>query len=150
MNDIDQELFAFIANRPAILALLSNNGTVANCRVYPDQAPQSAIFPRVSMHLISSVGETHLGGSTALQHDVWQLSVWAMSASDRKAVSNALRRELHCAQGFYMGDVHVSSCKLTNEVTGAREEDAGDDIPILSNHMTFSIWYTRAETPHTL
>lgn len=150
MNDIDQELFTFIANRKSILALLSADGTVNACRIFPDQAPQSAVFPRVTFNCVSSVGETHMGGSTPLQHDNWQMSVWAGSASSRKAVSNALRNELHCAQGFDMGDVHVSSCKLTNEYTGAVDEDAANDEPILANHMNFSIWYTRPETAHTL
>lgn len=150
MKDVDEELFAFIANRPSILALLSSDGTVTSCRIYPDQAPQSAAFPRVTFNCVASVGETHMGGSTNLQHDIWQFSVWAMSSAERKAVSNAIRNELHCAQLFNMGDVFVSSCKLTNEYTGAVDKESGDDVPVLANHMTFSIWYTRPATVHIL
>lgn len=150
MNDLEQELSSYIRNIPGLLTLLSDNGTAEHCRIYPDQAPQTAAFPRVTMQRISDVGVDHMGGANDLSHALYQVDVWAMSASDRKAVSNAIRLALHGAQGFTMGDVAVRSVRLRGESDSVLDEEAGDDVPISRTRMDFSIWYQREAPSFTL
>jgi hypothetical protein len=150
MKDLEQELFTYLSNRPAILALLSADGTLANCRIFPDQAPQSAIFPRVTYQRISDVGIDHMGGGSDLSHALFQVDVWAMSSADRKAVSNAVRSVLHGAQRFSMGEVGINSIRLRGETDSVVDEEAGDDVPISRTRMDFSIWYQRTAPAFTL
>lgn len=150
MNDIEQELYAYLKQVPAVVALLSADGNPANTRIFPDVAPQSAAYPRASYQRITDVGLNHLGGAVPLSRALFQIDAFAKTPATRKAITNAIRNALHGAQGFDMGDVSVREVCLRSEVDDTIYIGDGTDVPVYHTRMDMSFWYVRSAPAHTL
>ena len=149
MSDIEQELYKYVRQVPDVIAALGT-GAPENTRLFPDVAPQSAVYPRASYQRISDSGVVYMGGGSDLSHALFQFDVFARSPADRKAASNAIRKALHGAQGFDAGEVAVRSVKLNGEVDTADYIDDGTDVPVYRTRMDFMIWYKRTAPAFTL
>lgn len=84
---IEASLFAYLQSRPTITALVGN-------RIFPQAAAQGSATPYIVYSLLNDQPIQHAGGSSTLARKAFTLTVFASSAAQARAVSNAIRLEL--------------------------------------------------------
>ena len=82
--------------------------TAVSGRVFPMILPQNVTFPCISYILISDPGAQDHDGPTETREALYQVSSWARTYTEARAVATAIRTALEGYRGA-MGTVNVST-----------------------------------------
>ena len=105
---------------PARLEAVAAVTNLVGTRIYPVRAPQGATRPFVTVQRISAVREVAFGVNPGLARPRFQVTAWAATYAEAKAVQTAVRQALERHRGTTLG-VEILDCFVDND------EDLMDD-----------------------
>ena len=126
------ELFAYL-NADAPLTVL------VGARIFPQIAPPSASFPRVTITRIVNGHERHMLASSGLSRATYQIDSWALNSPSVEAVAEALRNALDGFIGKLMGGIDIRSIFLVDENDNIEEPTDGSDNSIYRISQDYTI-----------
>lgn len=133
---LETELYKHLRDNPGVSAVVSN-------RIYPSQAPTSAVLPYVTYTRIADVPDRHLLGPSGLSRATIQIDCWGATNSQNAAVSEAIRLALD-GRRDELGEVDVRSIILENETESVEAPDDSSQDATFRTRMDFDFWYRRS------
>lgn len=112
-------LYAKLSGTTAVTDLIST-------RVYPDVAPEGAIYPFVTFQQVSdgNLDARPLVGAATYFRTLQQIDIYARLRSEADAVANAIRGALDGATGQTWGGVAIKAALFDQQIDADFEEDA--------------------------
>ena len=139
---IEKALYDYLSTKAGVVAQVST-------RVYPDIAPESAVYPFITVTITNETHDHHMQGGSGLANPTIQLDVWAETLPTRVAAAEAVRLSLDGFRGAMGTDsLSIRSCFLVNKSNFQEQDAEGRGNPVYRSSMDFSIWHV--ETVPTL
>lgn len=108
---IEAALTALINSTAPVTALIGNTPT----RFYPDAIPQGSALPAIAYQRISSAQQRPLRGKASLFNPLFQLTIWANSAAERRQVKTALIEALTAVQNTVYAGVRIDAILIDDD-----------------------------------
>lgn len=128
---IEEALFEYVTTCPPIHALIEN-------RFYPVVAPQADVLPLATYQRIDASRERAASGPTGAVEAVYNVSCWAKTYPEAKALARTLRNELDGAPGPW-GDVEVGLVQADDT-----RDDFNGDLQLFGVLVTVRIQFREA------
>ena len=116
---------------------------VVGDRVFWGLAPQGQQRPYIVLHRVTADHDYHLGGSSGLVEDLFQIDCVADSAEAAEDLSEAVRDGLDTFRGDMRG-VFVNDVHLRDESDEPMIPVGSSGASVVRNRMDFSIWHAEA------
>lgn len=128
---IEAAVIQHLLAHPGVAALVGD-------RIYPMRLPQRPTYPALTCQKVSGPRVTAKDGPAGLAQARMQVSCWAKSYPDAKAVAEQVRRALAGFSGVMggAGGVKVEMTQLENEVDMYEPETGIYHVPV-----DFVIWH---------
>ena len=123
--------------RNALYAFLTNAGSSAHGRIYPQQLPQQAQLPAMTYVQVSGAGEYSQSGPSRLVHPRYQIDCWG----DGYLAASTLAEEVKQAVDGYRGMMGGFEVGVT-----FIEDERDNFDPETFRHwvsLDIEIWYSR-------
>jgi len=129
--------------KEAIYNLLTSDATVSSLvstRVYPEIAPTSSSFPRITYTKISNEHERHLTGESGVAHPTIQIDCWARTALEAETLGEAVRKCLTRYSGT-TSEVNIRDIFLEAERDDFEQPDDNSQIGVYRVSFDFVVWH---------
>lgn len=137
---IEEALVAYLATQDGVVQLVGG-------RVYPEEAPPEAGYPRVTYSVVSDVGGRHLTSAAGYSQARVQLDVWGQSgAQGYKQVSDVKEQLREALDGYRgtMGSVVVQSCWLEDQTDAAEPAQFARERGDARRVVDVFLWYEQS------
>lgn len=131
----------------AVYSLLTNHDGLAELvsnRIYPVTAPQGAEMPYVVMHIIDTVHQEALSGSSGLARSLLQINSFAL---ERFALVAPIAEQVRQAvQGFQgtAGGVYIDGVNMAGERSAYNEPQSGQDPGVFEIQTDIAFWHVES------
>lgn len=127
----------------AIIALLNANETLTTIiagRIFPNEIPQKQAMPAAAYKQLTSDIDYANDGETGLSNSKFEISAWAKTYAEVKALATAIIVVLSAYKGTING-VEIQGIFLVDEKDDFQKKDGNEIITRHGRVMTFEIWY---------
>jgi hypothetical protein len=105
-------------------------------RIYPDVMLESPVFPSVTYQRMDGSSERGALSDPPLKSAVFQVSAWAKSRAEARAIAAQIRVALSRKRKVTVSGVQVDDCFDQGDI-----DDFDPDTRIFFTHLTFKIHY---------
>ena len=121
-----------------LFSFLSDQGTDAANRIYPNSLPQGVTLPAVRYFEVSDPPEHTHSGRSKLRHPRWQLDCFGKDYFDAKS----LAEQIVALMDGYTGAMGTAQCQASFSENGRDNHDPDTGRHWVS--LDFEIWYKEA------
>jgi hypothetical protein len=126
--------------------LVADAGVIGqiSTRVFHEMAPQGTARPYVTLSLIFSADERHMGAAAGITRATLQADIWATTTATLDAAGDAVRDALQGLQRTTMGSTDLRSATLTAERDEHEIDSDGGETILHRRVQEYSVWYARS------
>jgi hypothetical protein len=132
--ELEEALVAYLLEYPGLTTLIGQ-------RLYPDELSQGEKLPAVLYFKVSDVKDHTLAGQNKLERPIFQMTVFAVTKTDARAVANKIKTALNDYVGF-MGGIFIQKIELQNELSNLETSSDGI-IKVYTEDLEYQINYIK-------
>lgn len=117
--------------------------TLVGSRIYPQEAPQGAVYPRIIYQETGGERDRTLDGANRLTKTSFDLTAQSQDGDNAKAISDALANVLDVYQG-QMARTTVQGVFVTANSDNLIPPDGADEKSVKESSISIDLWYESA------
>lgn len=135
---IESAFYNYLSTKASVTAEVGS-------RIFPQIAPESALYPFLVYSVILDTPEHDMTGAVGLTFVNMQIDVWCETIAERVTIAEVLRNALDGFTGD-MGteNLNIRSCFLSNRSNSQEPDSEGRATPIFRTSMDFNIWHVES------